>query len=62
MSPRNPMALRLSANLMVGIARIHSQQTHYIYGTECVNKQGLKDNRAQCKNAIKFPLVVYNSF
>ena len=56
------MALRLSANLMVGIARIHSQQTHYIYGTECVNKQGLKDNRAQCKNAIKFPLVVYNSF
>ena len=27
------MALRLSASLMVGIIRIHSQQTHYIYGT-----------------------------
>ena len=33
MSPRNAMALRLSANLMVGIVRVHSQQTHYIYGT-----------------------------
>lgn len=33
MSPRNPMALRLSANLMIGIVRIHSQQTHYTYGT-----------------------------
>ena len=30
-SPRHPMALRLSANLMVGIVRVHSQQTHYIY-------------------------------
>ena len=31
MSPSNPMALRLSANLMVGIVRIHRQQTHYTY-------------------------------
>lgn len=44
MSPRNAMALRLSANLMIGIVRIHSQQTHYTYGTTephtlmCINR------------------------
>ena len=32
-SPRQPMALRLSANLMIGILRVYRQQTHYIYGT-----------------------------
>ena len=30
-SPSNPMALRLSASLMVGIVRIHRQQAHYTY-------------------------------
>ena len=33
LSLRQPMALRLSANLMIGILRVYRQQTHYIYGT-----------------------------
>lgn len=54
MSPRNPMALRLSANLMIGIVRIHSQQTHYTYGTTephtlmCINRMFLQLSPSMC--------------